>query len=220
MSIERELIKDMKILLECADMGSLQRNADVLIGRAIELLAQPEQEPVAWQLVANFITDGDILQYTYSKPRDELYEHYRVTPLYTSPQTCDVVKLQNEVYQYRHKLPENVFWSQWIECEIDYYKTYLSAPIKANIYGTLIEYQVRVLHKEPQTREGLTPREGLTEYKKGYAQAELDLKREPLSTKQAEDLWETTFKSAVTYYIFDEICVAIEQYHGIGADDE
>ena len=50
MSKERELIKDMKILLECTDMGSLQRNADVLIGRAIELLAQPEQEqePVAW----------------------------------------------------------------------------------------------------------------------------------------------------------------------------
>lgn len=40
-------------------------------------------------------------------------------------------------------------------------------------------------------------------------------KREPLSTKQAEDLWETTFKSAVPYYIFDEICTAIEQYHGI-----
>jgi hypothetical protein len=42
MSKERELIKDMKILLECTDMGGLQRNTDVLIGRAIELLAQPE----------------------------------------------------------------------------------------------------------------------------------------------------------------------------------
>jgi len=46
-------------------------------------------------------------------------------------------------------------------------------------------------------------------------------KREPLSTKQAEDLWETSnFKSAVSYYIFDEICVAVEQYHGIGDSDE
>lgn len=54
-----------------------------------ELLAQPKQEPVVWQLVANFITDGDILQYTYSKPRDELYEHYRVTPLYASPPTSE-----------------------------------------------------------------------------------------------------------------------------------
>lgn len=45
MNKERELIKDMKILLECTYSGGLQRNADVLIGRAIELLAQPEQEP-------------------------------------------------------------------------------------------------------------------------------------------------------------------------------
>jgi hypothetical protein len=43
-------------------------------------------------------------------------------------------------------------------------------------------------------------------------------KREPLSTKQAEDLWETTFKSAVPYYIFDEICTAIEKHHGIGVE--
>ena len=45
-------------------------------------------------------------------------------------------------------------------------------------------------------------------------------KRKPLSTKQAEDLWETTFKSAVPYYIFDEICVAIEQYYGIGEKND
>jgi len=44
-------------------------------------------------------------------------------------------------------------------------------------------------------------------------------KREPLSTKQAEDLWETTFKSAVPYYIFDEICGAIEKAHGIGGGE-
>ena len=60
MSKERELIKDMKILLECTSMGGLQRNADVLIGRAIELLAKPEpdQEPVAWR---DLITDIDYL---------------------------------------------------------------------------------------------------------------------------------------------------------------
>ena len=77
---------------------------------------------------------------------------------------------------------------------------------------------IRPLYLAPSSREGLTPREGLTEYKKGYARAELDLKRKCLSIKQAEDLWETTFKSAVPYYIFDEICVAIERYHEIGAE--
>ena len=53
----------MKILLECTDMGGLQHNADVLIGRAIELLAQPEQsnEPVAWRGVNFTEAEGDWL---------------------------------------------------------------------------------------------------------------------------------------------------------------
>ena len=45
-------------------------------------------------------------------------------------------------------------------------------------------------------------------------------KRKFLSVKQAKDIWGTTFKSAVPYYTFYEICVAIEQYHEIGEDDE
>jgi hypothetical protein len=76
MSKERELIKDMKILLECTYIGGLQRNADVLIGRAIELLAQPEteQEPVAWMNDSGgcFLSDGN----KYSE---------NWTALYTSP---------------------------------------------------------------------------------------------------------------------------------------
>lgn len=51
MGKERALIKDMKVLLECTDMGSLQRNTDVLIGRAIELLAQPEPSLTGDQLI-------------------------------------------------------------------------------------------------------------------------------------------------------------------------
>ena len=38
----------------------------------------------------------------------------------------------------------------------------------------------------PPAREGLTPREGLTEYKKGYAQTELDLKRQPLTNENSD----------------------------------
>ena len=44
MSKALDLIKDMKILLESTDMSPLQRQSDVLIGRAIYLLAQPEQD--------------------------------------------------------------------------------------------------------------------------------------------------------------------------------
>lgn len=88
MSKERELLKQAIYFLEPLDWeANVQDTCQNLINETKELLAQTEtkQEPVAWQLVAKFITDGDILQYTYSKPRDELYEYYRVTPLYASP---------------------------------------------------------------------------------------------------------------------------------------
>ena len=49
MSKALDLIKDMKILLESTDMSPLQKQSDNLIGRAIELFAQPKQEPVAWR---------------------------------------------------------------------------------------------------------------------------------------------------------------------------
>ena len=35
-------------------------------------------------------------------------------------------------------------------------------------------------------QEPLTPRQGLEEYKRGYAQAELDLKREPLTNENSD----------------------------------
>ena len=57
-------------------------------------------------------------------------------------------------------------------------------------------------------------------YGKGVEDTKYFLKRKFLSVKQAKDLWDTTFKSAVPYYTFYEICVAIEQYYGIGVDDE
>jgi len=43
--------------------------------------------------------------------------------------------------------------------------------------------EIRDLLAQPE-QENLTPRQGLEEYKKGYAQAELDLKRMPLSNKE------------------------------------
>jgi hypothetical protein len=103
MSKERELIKAMKILLECTYMDSRQRQADALIGRAIELLAQPEpiQEPVGWQ----YRTKPNWKE-NWSKWEDcrkESYEDYIRVPLlhdwlyetreiYTSPPTCEPVR--------------------------------------------------------------------------------------------------------------------------------
>lgn len=71
MSKERELIKDMKILIECTSMGGLQRNADVLIGRAIELLAQPEQDNPQYLLdqVARLTAENAMLKEKWLAPR-------------------------------------------------------------------------------------------------------------------------------------------------------
>ena len=98
MSKERELIKDMKILLECTDMGSLQRNADVLIGRAIELLAQPEQEqePVAWKVIDK--TNGEFM-FSRIKPMERSYKYDVVIPLYTAPPKREPPMTQREAYQ-------------------------------------------------------------------------------------------------------------------------
>jgi hypothetical protein len=91
MSKERELIRDMKILLECTYMGGLQRNADVLIGRAIELLTQPEQEPVAWCIESKnsadwcFATDK-IGVIENAKLLDEDCDISAPFPLYLAPQ--------------------------------------------------------------------------------------------------------------------------------------
>lgn len=128
MSKERELIKDMKILLECTYIGGLQRNADVLIGRAIELLAQPEpsltgdqlidmwrdgydagarlahpeqeQEPVAWMYDWENTLYKESMQnrITKIKAMIERPEALNVRPLYTSPPKPETTQDQDLAY--------------------------------------------------------------------------------------------------------------------------
>ena len=105
-SKERELIKDMKILLECTAMGGLQRNADVLIGRAIELLAQLEQEPVAWMYERQA---GDFTARTLSVGFEENFDGI-TTPLYTSPPTREPLS-DAEIYEIFSKNE----WKKFIE---------------------------------------------------------------------------------------------------------
>ena len=64
-----------------------------------------------------------------------------------------------------------------------------------------------------RSTQGLTPREALTEYKRGYARAELDLKREPLSYEQIEAAREG---NTITVHAFAR---AIEKAHGIGGGE-
>lgn len=62
--------------------------------------------------------------------------------------------------------------------------------------------------------KGLTPREGLTEYKKGYARAELDVKREPLSNEAVcKILIRNEWKG------FADLVRMVEKAHGIGVEE-
>ena len=122
MSKERELIKDMKILLECTSMGGLQRNADVLIGRAIELLAKPEpdQEGVYQKLLR--IEDGIEVEIQPSELWQDGYETGRKDPQKREPLSDEVIReFANDSYficndafkkgvrwaEQQHKIGEN-----------------------------------------------------------------------------------------------------------------
>lgn len=58
--------------------------------------------------------------------------------------------------------------------------------------------------------KGLTPREGLAEYKKGYARAELDLNREQATLKLHGSMAMETFNEGIEY---------AAKHHGIGGEE-
>jgi len=73
-----------------------------------------------------------------------------------------------------------------------------------------IDDAIKELLAQPE-QENLTPRQGLKEYKKGYAQAELDLKREPLS---ADKIW------SFSHLLFFDAMRQLEKAHGITGGKE
>ena len=71
--------------------------------------------------------------------------------------------------------------------------------------------------------EPLTPRQGLEEYKRGYAQAELDLKREPLSEEESYHEAKRLYEAEDGLWYADGFVDGLkfsEKMHGIGVDDE
>jgi hypothetical protein len=81
---------------------------------------------------------------------------------------------------------------------------------KARNICPLLLTEISELLAQPE-QENLTPRQGLEEYKKGYYQAELDLKREPLSFEDLNIMW---CGNPIDF------ARRIESIHGIGVDDE
>ena len=55
----------------------------LLIADAEELLAQPEQEPVAWKVIDE--TNDGAFSFSEVKPMERYYKDYVVIPLYTAP---------------------------------------------------------------------------------------------------------------------------------------
>jgi len=82
----------------------------------------------------------------------------------------------------------------------------------SNVYDAYEAGRASVMvESEP---EPLTPRQGLKEFKKGYAQAEQDLKREPLSDEAiCEILLKKEWKG------FVQLVRIIEKAHGIGGGE-
>jgi len=76
------------------------------------------------------------------------------------------------------------------------------------------------LFTSPPKRGGITPREGLEEFKKGYAQAERDLKRKPLSDR---DINEERLQVPIGIWHFKSFEAGIkyaEKAHGITGGKE
>lgn len=86
--------------------------------------------------------------------------------------------------------------------------------ITSNDLGDAAEtlHEIQELLAQPE-QENLTPRQGLEEYKKGYYQAELDLKREPLSESEIAVIWGDSDYDVT-------VVRRIEKEHGIGGGNE
>ena len=80
--------------------------------------------------------------------------------------------------------------------------------------------EVEELLAQPE-QEPLTPRQGLEEYKRGYARAELDLKREPLSEEESYHEAKRLYEAEDGLWYEDGFVDGLkfaEKMHGIGGE--
>ena len=78
MSKERELIEKL------CSFQMTYSDWLLLIADAEELLAQPEQEPVAWMVETHF-NNEPIKEFHTVKPMERVYKYCKVTELYSAP---------------------------------------------------------------------------------------------------------------------------------------
>ena len=187
MSIERELL--MRWWRGATDQADLNELYDT----TVKLLTQPEQEPICKGIEKNKFNEGlkvgqeagyrAILEAAKAK-QFYLDENERLSNLLLSAED----KIQELLAQPEQDL--EVLKKDWVN------------------FGYEAGRKSALSKQEP-----LTPRQGLEEYKRGYAQAELDLKREPLSDEEIVKLWVS--KSPANEF---ECVRLVEKAHGIGVE--
>jgi hypothetical protein len=210
MNPERKLINAMKVLLECTDMDALQGQSDALIGRAIELLAQPEQDlqgqiESGCRVIKDKLNEEPIGEIALSGNTVGIGAPFLAVKWVTGMMPAIGTKLYTSP-QNRNPEQEPVAW-RWKTHKRNYY-TYS----EENYH----ELEGEPLYTAPPKDEPpMTQREM---YQRGYAAAERDLKREPLSD---DEIMQTTQgMSEFAAAMFKAGVRAAERAYGIGESNE
>ena len=113
---------------------------------------------------------------------------------------------------------EPVAWMyEWYEGDTESTNTYCGSE-KPFQEDEVKPFNLRPLYEHPKSNE-LTPRQGLKEYKKGYARAEVDLKREPLSEEESYHEAKRLYEAEDGLWYEDGFVDGLkfaEKMHGIG----
>jgi hypothetical protein len=215
MNKERELLKECRLMLDNPINGTAGRNLQI---RITELIAQPEQEqePVAWMYEWDTTTTGQptckYVNMGKDKPNVEAnFLARNFIPLYTVPQNQDLREALREALREGYNQGFND-------------GKYLSSPKREPLSNE--QKRLEAIAIKQREVHGIGEGEELMKqiktnrvfYQEGYAQAELDLKREPLSNEEIAILWGDKH-SGKTFMVRD-FAREIEKAHGIGVDDE
>jgi hypothetical protein len=128
--------------------------------------------------------------------------------------SCEVEELLDQPESEQ----EPVAWMyEWHEGDTESTSTYCGSE-KPFQEDEVKPFNLRPLYEHPKSNE-LTPRQGLKEYKKGYARAEVDLKREPLSEEESYHEAKRLYEAEDGLWYADGFVDGLkfaEKMHGIG----
>jgi hypothetical protein len=84
MALEVVMSKEREMIEKLCSFQMTYSDWLLLIADAEELLAQPEQEPVAWMVETHF-NNEPIKEFHTVKPMERVYKYCKVTELYSAP---------------------------------------------------------------------------------------------------------------------------------------